>query len=104
MSNADNNPRPDPSNGGLLSIFKDHEGRIVIGQPPNPPLYVAAVFFVVRFLPFDAAGTISFFGFTFAMLYWSYLELFHGVNTFRRILGLLVGGFFLISLLQRFSA
>lgn len=93
---------PNPPDDGLLSIFKDAEGRIVIAQAPNPPLFVAVAFFVVRFLPFDAAGTISFLGVTAAMLYWSYLEVFHGVNTFRRFLGLLVGGLFLIALLRRF--
>lgn len=96
------NPPPDQTGRDFMAIFRDAEGRVIIGQAPNPPLYVAAAFFVVRFLPFEAAETISFWGFTAAMLYWSYLELFQGVNTFRRILGLLVGGFFLLSLLRRF--
>ncbi|WP_138503337.1 hypothetical protein [Nostoc sp. PA-18-2419] len=71
--------------------FRDSEGKIVIAQPPNPPIILWAVASLLTLvftsgkinvvLDVVANGSI----FT-----WAWLELFQGVNYFRRALGLAV--------------
>lgn len=77
----------------LPSIFRDKNGKVVIGQKPNLPIIVWFLALLThRLLP---AGTISnladliSFG---ALFTWAWLELFSGANTFRRILGGVVLG------------
>ncbi len=81
--------------------FRDNEGNIVIAQPPNLPLLVGLTATVLKLIVnsgniytgLDAVAFGSFFT-------WAWLELFEGVNYFRRVLGLLV----LISVIaSRFS-
>jgi hypothetical protein len=79
----------------IYDFFKDEEGKVVIGQKPNIPLYVALLFYLLRFMPFSNFNLVSDWGFVLTMLYWSYLELFFGVNYFRKLLGLSVGSYFL---------
>lgn len=71
-------------------IFRTKEGDIVIGQPPNPPIALAVIFFVLAQLPglgrFQdglEALSIAFF------ITWAYLELTQGVNLFRKLLGVM---------------
>jgi len=71
---------------------------MVIFQTPNPPLitwFVAMVF--THILPYGqlnfAASLISF----GALFTWAWLELFQGVNTFRRVLGATVLIFIVVS-------
>jgi hypothetical protein len=78
-----------PSPTGFDRIFRDRNGQIVIGQPPNLPLGVALTATILSaLLP---AGTLQTamdlvgFGTWFT---WAWLELFDGVNYFRRALGL----------------
>jgi hypothetical protein len=71
--------------------FRDDEGQIVIAQPPNLPILVAITTTLLTFLVplgnlhtgLDAVA----FG---AWFTWAWLEMFEGVNYFRRGLGLLV--------------
>lgn len=71
--------------------FRDREGNIVIAQPPNLPLIVAItttlLTFVVRSGNLYTGLEAIAFGSWFT---WAWLELFDGVNYFRRTLGLLV--------------
>jgi hypothetical protein len=74
----------------LARHFKDKDGNIVIAHRPNKPLWAGLIFFVMGYLPNSTLQDISFLGFIFSLLYWSYLEIFYGVNLWRRFLGLLI--------------
>ncbi len=71
--------------------FKDNQGHIVIAQPPNLPIIVAItatlLTFVVPTGNFHTGLDAIAFGSWFT---WAWLELFEGVNYFRRALGLVV--------------
>ncbi|MEC4817660.1 MAG: hypothetical protein SAK29_30965, partial [Scytonema sp. PMC 1069.18] len=72
-------------------IFRDSNGNIVLAQKPNPPIIVWIVASLLKFI--FTAGEINTgldvvaFGSLFT---WAWLELFQGVNYFRRTLGLVV--------------
>lgn len=76
--------------------FRDREGKIVIAQPPNLPILVGvAATLLALVLPSGKLQTgvdLVAFG---ALFTWAWLELFQGVNYFRRSLGLVA----LVSLL-----
>lgn len=74
----------------IPDFFKDENGRVVIAQWPNPPLWTAVAAFLLRYLPFPWAGALSFWGVLLALSYWSYLEIRYGDSGFRRLLGLAV--------------
>ena len=70
--------------------FKDKKGRVVLLQTPNQPI----IFWVVatlanRLIDGTAGGLMGVVAFG-AIFTWAYLELFEGVNYFRRTLGLIV--------------
>ncbi|HZG40861.1 MAG TPA: hypothetical protein VEZ50_19455 [Nodosilinea sp.] len=71
-------------------IFRDDKGNIVIAQPPNLPILVAVVATILQVvLPvggLQTAMALVAFGTWFT---WGWLELFSGVNYFRRALGLI---------------
>lgn len=71
--------------------WKNSNGKIVIGQWPNVWLIVWMIALMVSwFLPpgklTNALGLISF----VALVVWALLEIFKGVNYFRRFLGLVI--------------
>lgn len=70
--------------------FRDSEGKIAIAQMPNLPLLVGlAATFLQFMLPggkIQLTSQLVAFGALFA---WAWLELFDGVNYFRRALGLI---------------
>ena len=72
-------------------VFRDDEGKIVLGQPPNLPIIVWIVATLLKTI--FATGQINTgleliaFGTLFT---WAWEELFQGVNYFRRALGLIV--------------
>jgi hypothetical protein len=72
------------------NFFKDHQGRIVIAQWPNSSLWIAIVCFLLTQLSVQILSDIGFWGLIISLLYWSYLEMTSGVNTWRRLLGLVV--------------
>jgi hypothetical protein len=68
--------------------FRDSEGNIVIIQPPNLPVLVGTTATLLHFVASN--GTIAILSglVGFGTLYtWAWLELFQGVNYFRRGLG-----------------
>ena len=78
----------------MTNIFKDKYGKTVIAQKPNLPIFIAAIAWTISKL----ANEGEFQQFTSlvsntSLIYWSYLEIFSGVNKFRKILGFTVGCF-----------
>ena len=82
-------------------LFRTVEGRIVIAQFPNWPLWTwlgATVLESVAFLapwqrPLYWMGSL-------ALVWWAYLEIVDGVNGFRRMLGSLVLIYIILSRAQ----
>ncbi|RCJ28470.1 hypothetical protein A6770_23695 [Nostoc minutum NIES-26] len=71
--------------------FRDSNGNIVIAQMPNPPLIVWIVTSLLALI--FTNGTINTVLNVVAdgsLFTWAWLELFQGVNYFRRALGLIV--------------
>lgn len=72
-------------------IFRDSEGNIVIAQPPNLPLGTGIATTALKFLFTDGNFYTVLNAIAFGSLFtWAWLELFDGVNYFRRALGLIV--------------
>ncbi|MEH1945178.1 MAG: hypothetical protein V7L01_33865 [Nostoc sp.] len=71
--------------------FRDSSGNIVIAQVPNPPLilWIAASLLTLAF-PSGKTNTVLDFVANASLFTWAWLELFQGVNYFRRGLGLAV--------------
>lgn len=75
----------------VRKIFTDKDGRVVIGQTPNIPIISWAIFTVIANVLADGKlQTVSEYIAFGSIFTWAWLELFHGVNTFRRILGAIV--------------
>jgi hypothetical protein len=74
----------------ILDFFKDKQGNFVIGQWPNKPLILALGLYVLRYIPNSLAQHISHWGVSIVLIYWAFLEITAGVNSWRRLLGLLV--------------
>ncbi|MFC1649525.1 hypothetical protein ACFL2C_02300 [Patescibacteria group bacterium] len=70
------------------SFFRDKKGKVVIAQWPNWPLSLAIIFFVLQYVSNPVIQAVGFWGLITSLFYWSYLEIFHGVNTFRKVLGI----------------
>jgi hypothetical protein len=72
--------------------FRDIEGNVVIIQPPNLPLLIWLAATLLKLVPIRSDSisiildTIAF----GALFTWAWLELFEGVNYFRRTLGFVV--------------
>jgi ABC-type uncharacterized transport system permease subunit len=79
------------SNAFLDNFFRDSNGQIVIGQPPNLPILIWGGASLLQLI--FKTGQINF-GLdllaTGSLLIWAILELLQGVNYFRRSLGLIV--------------
>ena len=69
--------------------FRDSNGNIVIAQMPNPPLilWIGAILLTLVF-PSGKINTVLDVLATGSLFTWAWLELFQGVNYFRRALGL----------------
>jgi hypothetical protein len=72
-------------------FFQDKSGKVVVGQAPNLSISCWIVLKIVMlFLPGGHTKT-GFGHLADAVLFvWAYLELFDGVNYFRRVLGFVV--------------
>ncbi|MGL6338756.1 MAG: hypothetical protein ACRC80_06395 [Waterburya sp.] len=72
-------------------VFRDSEGKIVIAQKPNVPIIVWFVASLLKLVfttgEINLGLDIIAFG---SLVIWACLELFQGVNYFRRGLGLVV--------------
>ncbi|AFY43849.1 hypothetical protein [Nostoc sp. PCC 7107] len=72
-------------------VLRDSNGNIVIAQPPNPPLilWVVASLLTLIFQSGTINAVLQILA-NGALFTWAWLELFQGVNYFRRALGLIV--------------
>jgi hypothetical protein len=70
--------------------FKDDQGHIVIAQWPNAPLYAWIALKIASALTKGSTAKALTIASAVVLAVWALLELFKGVNYFRRALGLLV--------------
>lgn len=71
--------------------FKNKNGQITVFQPPNLPILVWFVCVVLANIITEPTFQKLFEAIGFGSLFtWTYLEIFYGVNYFRRALGLLI--------------
>lgn len=71
--------------------FRDSNGNIVIAQPPNLPIIVWGVASLLKLISTNGSINLGLDLIAFGSLFtWAWLELFQGVNYFRRTLGLVV--------------
>jgi uncharacterized membrane protein len=73
----------------MEKYFKDSDGKIVIWQKPNIPIIIWVVSLLLVQLTQGKLGEFFSFISYGALFTWAYLEIFHGVNLFRRLLGLI---------------
>ena len=82
-------PNQSPSSASdWTRFFRDAEGRIVIAQFPNWPLWVwlGATVLEHTLASADGLALVRLISFA-AIAYWAYLEIVSGVNPFRKYLG-----------------
>lgn len=80
--------------------WKDKEGRVVMWQTPNAWLIGWAVFTTISLFFSGRVSDIFSWTASAALITWSLLEIFRGVNYYRRLLGLAVLVYALASLLK----
>lgn len=68
-------------------FFKDKDGNVVLGQPPNAPILLWAVLLVANLFLHNSHVAMVQSAFLFT---WAYLEFTQGVNYFRKMLGAVV--------------
>lgn len=84
--------------------FRDNEGNIVVAQMPNLPLIVWIVTSLLTLIFPSGKINILLDLVAYGSLFtWAWLELFQGVNYFRRALGLVVLVGLIVFKLQYFS-
>lgn len=72
-------------------FWRDKDGRVVVWQSPNLPLWVWIISTVLsRVLPYGQLNFVAALVSFGSLFTWAWLELFHGVNYFRRTLGAIV--------------
>jgi hypothetical protein len=72
-------------------FFHDDRGNLVIVQPPNLPILVWLGVSLLKLIVKTGSTYVVFDAIAFGSLFtWAWLELFQGVNYFRRTLGLIV--------------
>ena len=72
-------------------FFRDNNGNIVIAQPPNLPIIVWGVASLLKLIFTSGYINVGLDLIAFGSLFtWAWLELFQGVNYFRRTLGFVV--------------
>jgi hypothetical protein len=70
-------------------IFRDSDGKIVVAQMPNLPLIVWITASLLKLVFTTGVVNTGLEALAFGSLFtWAWLELFQGVNYFRRALGL----------------
>jgi hypothetical protein len=71
--------------------FRDSDGNIVVAQMPNPPIIVWGVTSLLKLVFTSGVVNTGLDIVAFGSLFtWAWLELFQGVNYFRRALGFVV--------------
>lgn len=81
------------------NFFKNKEGKIVIVQFPNTPLFIAIVLWCIPYFQIPMLTFLSSIFIFPVMLYWSYLEIVAGDSSFRKALGGFVAIHYLKNLL-----
>lgn len=72
----------------LNQIFRDGEGNLVLAQTPNPPLIAWGIASLGKLIFTTGKINLGLDLLAFGCLFtWAWLELFQGVNYFRRVLG-----------------
>ena len=80
------------------ALFKDKDGKIVIAQFPNAPLLLwLATILISQFVENQNTLTILSIIGTIALAVWAILEIYSGVNLFRKILGTAVLAYIIVS-------
>ena len=75
----------------MPSIIKTKNGKSIIAQKPNAPLIAWFIFFAAAKLPVSDQLVQLFDLLSFGAIFtWAWMEIFDGVNLFRRILGAVV--------------
>ena len=90
MTKKPNSQQPDTRHTFVERTFDDRAGKLALAQLPNVPIIVWVVARGMSWLLHGTTGEffrVVAFG---ALFVWAWLELFHGVNYFRRGLGLIV--------------
>ncbi|PSN17326.1 hypothetical protein C7271_18320 [filamentous cyanobacterium CCP5] len=71
--------------------FRDNEGNLAIAQKPNLPSIVAGIALLLLLTPIEGKLRLAVTAIAYGTAYtWAWMELFQGVNYFRRSLGLIV--------------
>lgn len=81
-------------------IWKDKEGNVVIWQMPNWPLWVWVGFTLLSLFFSGSVADIFSWIASAALIVWSLMEIFKGVNYFRRAMGLLVMYFSVMTVIK----
>lgn len=90
-----------PSGRSLWSkTWRNRQGKVVIWQTPNLPLIAWAGLTILSLLVSSRLADIFSWLGSAALIAWSLLEIFKGVNYFRRALGLLVLAMAMASLIK----
>ena len=71
----------------LRSLFLTQNGKIVVVQKPNPPLYGFVIGAYVSALTSGTLSSIAGYIAYVSIAYWALLEVRSGVTLFRRLLG-----------------
>jgi hypothetical protein len=75
----------------LNRVFRNNEGKIIIIQKPNLPIFIWTLTSLLKLVFTTGRINLGLEMIAFASLFsWAWGELFEGVNYFRRGLGLLV--------------
>lgn len=71
-----------------MNIFKDKDGKVVVGQTPNGPIILSLILFVLSRWNYlsDYSELLEKFAIIWLVI-WALLELISGVNLFRKIIG-----------------
>ena len=80
--------------------WEDRDGSVVIWQTPNVWLLAWAGFTVVSLFLSGTLADVFFWIAAVALIIWSLLEIFRGVNYYRRVLGVAVLVYVIASLLK----
>lgn len=70
-------------------LFKTKEGRYVYGQRPNLPANLAVLFVILAVIFRNETRFFTIVAGVFALT-WAFLEIFSGVNLFRKLYGFIV--------------
>jgi hypothetical protein len=81
-------------------FWRDDHGRVVIWQTPNAPLIAWVVLTLISLFLNGAVSSFFSWAGIVAMFIWALLEIFKGVNYFRRTLGAVVFIMMLLSIIH----